>query len=79
MLYPCVFVAFLFFDFFENAAWQPQGEMRDRGANAAVIGLWKNKFSNKKQWICNNDRQGFANPINKQIIVREFLHYGMGQ
>jgi hypothetical protein len=47
-MYPCVFVAFLFFDFFENAAWQPQGEMRDRGANAAVIGLWKEKFSNKK-------------------------------
>ena len=51
MLYPCVFVAFLFFDFFENAAWQPQGEMRDRGANA-----------------------------DRQITVREFLHYhGMGQ
>ena len=46
-MYPCVFVAFLFFDFFENAAWQPQGEMRDRGANAAVIGLWEDQFSKK--------------------------------
>ncbi len=50
MLYPCVFVAFLFFDFFENAAWQPQGEMRERGANAAVIGLCEDQCSNKKQW-----------------------------
>ena len=46
-MYPCVFVAFLFFDFFENPAWQPQGEMRDRGANAAVIGLCKDQFSKK--------------------------------
>ena len=46
-MYPCVVVAFLFFDFFENAAWQPQGEMRDRGANAAVIGLCKDQFSKK--------------------------------
>ena len=46
-MYPCVFVAFLFF---ENAAWQPQGEMRDRGANAAVIGLCEDQCSNKKQW-----------------------------
>ena len=50
MLYPCVFVAFLFFGLFENAAWQPQGEMLDRGANAAVSGLCEDQCSNKKQW-----------------------------
>ena len=50
MMYPCVFVAFFVFRFFRKRSLTAAGEMRDRGANAAVIGLWENQFSNKKQW-----------------------------
>lgn len=37
-MYPCVFVAFLFFDFFENAAWQPQGKCETEGRMRLSMG-----------------------------------------
>lgn len=37
-MYPCVFVAFLFFDFFENAARQPQGKCETEGRMRLSMG-----------------------------------------